>query len=180
MKRAVLWSAALMTAFALTGCPVYPDDRRGCFDDEDCAPGYACDHATGACFLPGGGGSGGGSASCSAPDDCRLNETCDKSGVCQTGSCHVDSVGCVSGYSCEIVDGTWTCVASSSSGGAAGASGAAGAGGADAGTSTGGSGGEASSDGGDDEGGGGAAADGGLAEGGSAAAAGATGDASSD
>jgi hypothetical protein len=175
MKRAAVWSAALMTAFALTGCPVYPDDDRGCFDDEDCAPGYACDHVTGACFLPGSGGSGGGSASCSEPDDCRLNETCSKSGVCQPGSCHVESVGCVSGYSCEIVDGTWTCVASSSSGGAAGASGAGGA--VDAGMDAAA---ETSSDSGDDDGGGGAAADGGLAESGSAAAAGASPDASND
>jgi hypothetical protein len=124
MKRAVLSGAALLTAFVLPGCPVYPEDR-GCFSDDDCPPGALC-HSAGYCVMPGGSSTGGKSGSssigqCDAPTDCRANETCGEDGRCSTGSCRFH--GCVAGFSCEAVEGVWSCVRSSGTGGMPGDSG---------------------------------------------------------
>lgn len=104
MKRAVLTAVLFCSAAALSGCPIYNHDDEGCFRDKDCAPGYACDDNSGACYVPGT-GSG---HSCSRPDDCSQGETCASSGQCAAGDCSFN--GCVRGYLCDSSSGIWTCV----------------------------------------------------------------------
>ncbi|HEY3237858.1 MAG TPA: hypothetical protein VGJ84_24275 [Polyangiaceae bacterium] len=148
MKRVVSWAAIILTALAMGGCPVFPDSS-GCFSDRDCAPGYSCNLATGACL------SGTGYGYCTQPSACGVNETCDKTGTCRLGDCSVANIGCVSGYTCEIQNGVWACVPASSVpdaslgyGGASGASaGAAGASGSSQGGTSGAAGAQAASGG---------------------------------
>jgi|SoiMethySBSTD1v2_1073268.scaffolds.fasta_scaffold01228_26 hypothetical protein len=124
MKRAVLSGAALLAAFILPGCPVYPRDEA-CFNDYDCPVGSAC-YEDGYC-APASGGRGGGSSIglCDEPSDCKANETCGSDGRCHTGSCRFHK--CVSGFSCEAVEGVWSCVRGG--GGTGGAGGSYGSGG---------------------------------------------------
>jgi len=131
MKRALLLGLLLIGASALGGCPIYPEDRVACASSSDCPYGYACDYSAGYCYqIP---VDNPNPKSCAKPSDCGDNETCGKTGHCGIGDCTFH--GCVSGYTCDVADGVWTCVATSSTGGAgggggtAGSSGAAGAGG---------------------------------------------------
>lgn len=124
MKRALLTGFALLGASLLSGCPIYPEDRLVCDTNLDCPGGYACG-SNGYCYLPGGGGGPSG-PSCNEPKDCDFNETCTAKGVCRSGDCSFH--GCVSGYTCAVDQGVWSCVQSSGSGGT---------GGGDAGTDTG-------------------------------------------
>jgi hypothetical protein len=130
MKKVVLSGAALLTAFVLPGCPVYPEER-GCFSHEDCPSGYAC-HAAGYCVLPGGQAGTGFADRCDDPKDCRVNETCGRDGRCHVGDCTFQSIGCVSGFECRAVDRVWTCTPSGGTGGTGGAGGSSGYGGVDA------------------------------------------------
>jgi hypothetical protein len=104
MKRAVLYAVTIVgAALALPGCPIFPEDH-GCFGNHDCAPGYVCDRASGACVasssLPDG--------TCTQPSDCGINETCASDGICRIGDCTF--VDCVAGYTCDINDGSWSCI----------------------------------------------------------------------
>ncbi len=91
----------------MTGCPIYPSDNR-CHSHWDCAPGYNCDLGKGACTAP--------APACLRPADCtNANETCAPDGTCQVGSCHL--IGCVAGYTCTIVEGTWNCAQAGAAGG---------------------------------------------------------------
>ena len=119
MKQALLWGLTLSAAFAVTGCPVFPDNNNACMSSGECAPGYACDLESGFCHLSPSGGSG----TCSAPSDCGTNETCGSDSLCHTGSCRIETTGCVDGYSCQIVVGAWACVPNDGSGGSVGATG---------------------------------------------------------
>jgi len=152
MKRAVIACLLTLVALSMTGCPIYPSDGL-CRNHWDCAPGYNCDEATGACYQPAPG--------CTRPADCtNASETCTPAGNCQVGSCHL--LGCVAGYSCTIDKGAWACTfgTSTGSGGANSSNGGA--------SSTGGASNTASS------GLGGAAATGGAATMGGATSAGGT------
>lgn len=137
MRRALSMSLALVAPLILVGCPIYPEEPYGCTTSADCGQNRACDLTTGECYVPktGTGGTGGGGTGCTAPGDCGLNETCSKNGQCRIGDCSFH--GCVTGYSCDIADGTYTCVAADAGaggqGGSAGASGSGGQGGTDAG-----------------------------------------------
>ncbi|MEZ4220150.1 MAG: hypothetical protein R3B13_04410 [Polyangiaceae bacterium] len=181
MRRAWMISLALISPTLLVGCPIYPEEPYGCTSSADCGSDRACDLTTGTCYVPKG-GSGGSSSSttCKAPSDCGVNETCSKSGECRIGDCSFH--GCVSGYHCDIADGTYSCVADPGSGGSGGQggsdSGSAGQGGSDSGTAgQGGSdSGTAGQDGGNDSG---TAGQGGT-DGGVDAAADGSNDASSD
>jgi hypothetical protein len=123
MKKSVFPAALLLSLGAgLSGCPIYDHDDAGCYVDSDCAPGYSCDDASGACFREE-------DAACRRPSDCGANETCSRSGTCETGDCHFDSVGCIRGYVCSSESGRWECVDedATGAGGNAGAGGEAGA-----------------------------------------------------
>jgi hypothetical protein len=182
MKQALLWGLTLSAAFAVTGCPVFPDHNNACMSSSDCAPGYSCDLESGFCQLSPTGGNG----TCSAPTDCGINETCGRDSQCHIGSCRIETTGCVDGYSCQISGGVWTCIAdggsSVGSGGTVGAAGAPGTAGAtsgsggtsgDAGVSLGGAAGATSGTGGSSLGGAaGATGTGGASAAGAPAAAG--------
>jgi hypothetical protein len=127
MKKVVLSGAALLTAFVLPGCPVYPEER-GCFSHADCPSGYAC-HAAGYCVLVDGHAGSGSVAQCDEPKDCRVNETCGRDGRCHVGDCTFQSIGCVSGFECRAVDRVWSCTPSGGTGGTSGAGGSSGYGG---------------------------------------------------
>ena len=108
-SAAVMTCLSALVALSMTGCPVYPSDNL-CRSDWDCAPGYACNEASGACVAAGPGG-------CTQPSDCLgASEVCSRDGVCTVGSCHLCEVGCVAGYTCvgSGVEKAWTCVPSSS------------------------------------------------------------------
>jgi len=106
MKRAVIACLLTLVALSMTGCPIYPSDGL-CRSQWDCAPGYSCDEATGACYQPAPG--------CTRPADCtNASDTCTPAGICQVGSCHL--LGCVAGYSCTIDRGAWACTLGTSSG----------------------------------------------------------------
>lgn len=126
MKRVVLSGAALLTAFVLPGCPIYPEER-GCFSDADCHSGELC-HVNGYCVGTGSGGRGGSPSlpQCDEPSDCKVNQTCGKDARCHVGSCGIDSTGCVRGFECVTLDGVHTCVRQGGTGGAGGASGSGG------------------------------------------------------
>jgi hypothetical protein len=86
---------------ALLGCPLYDED---CSDGRGCARGYACDRFSNRCepvAVP---------PSCVRPEDCAAAETCTPDFACRPGSC--DFHGCVSGFTCGVVDGAHACVAS--------------------------------------------------------------------
>jgi hypothetical protein len=121
MKKVVLSGAALLTAFVLPGCPVYPEER-GCFSHDDCPSGYAC-HAAGYCVLPDGHAGSSSVPQCDEPRDCRVNETCGRDRRCHVGDCTFQSIGCVSGFECRSVDRVWTCTPSGGTGGTGGSSG---------------------------------------------------------
>jgi len=116
MKPAVMTCIAALVGLSLTGCPIYPADDL-CRSDWDCAEGYYCNRATGACLLAG-------PAGCSRPSDCTgPSEVCSRDGICKVGSCHLSNVGCVTGYSC-VGSGpelAWHCVPTGSVGGTGGA-----------------------------------------------------------
>jgi hypothetical protein len=119
MKKSAFPAALALIAAGLSGCPIYDDDGRGCFDDLDCAAGYSCDVATGSCLTEPE------TKACRRPLDCGTNETCSRSATCKVGDCHFESVGCVQGYECQSVDGRWSCVDQDDVGqGGAGAGGA--------------------------------------------------------
>jgi hypothetical protein len=127
MKKSAFPAALLLTLTGLSGCPIYEHDDAGCFDDLDCAYGYLCDGATGACYAPQDSG-----IACDEPSDCGTNETCSRTGSCAIGDCHFPSVGCVQGYVCSAEDGRWMCVSEAEGQGGAPASGGAdGSGGAE-------------------------------------------------
>ena len=130
MKKVVLSGAALLTAFVLPGCPVYPEER-GCFSHEDCPSGYAC-HAAGYCVLMDGHAGTGSTPLCDEPRDCRVNETCGRDRRCHVGDCTFQSIGCVSGFECRAVDRVWSCISSGGTGGTGGVGGSSGYGGVDA------------------------------------------------
>ena len=123
MKSAVMTCLSALVALSMTGCPIYPSDNR-CRSDWDCAPGYSCNEISGSCFAIGPFG-------CNRPSDCTgASEVCGEEGVCRVGSCHLEGVGCVAGYTCvggrleTGLDGgsAWTCVPTSSVAGAGGSS----------------------------------------------------------
>lgn len=91
----------------LLGCPLYDED---CSGDQGCARGFACDRNSNRCvavaLAP----------SCSRPEDCAAAETCTPDFACLPGSC--DFHGCVSGFTCGVVDGAHACVASLADAGA--------------------------------------------------------------
>ena len=119
MKRAVITCLLALVALSMTGCPIYPSDNL-CHSHWDCAPGYTCEEATGACVAL--------ATGCTRPADCTSqSETCTSEGVCQIGSCH--QLGCVAGYGCVIEASTWTCVLGAGSQGSGSAGGATGTGG---------------------------------------------------
>ena len=94
MKSAVMTCLSALAALSMTGCPIYPSDNQ-CRSDWDCAPGYLCNENSGACTLAG-------PVACGRPADCvGTSETCAQDGFCRVGSCHLDSVGCVAGYTCS-------------------------------------------------------------------------------
>lgn len=140
MKRAVLIGLGLIGAAALSGCPIYPEDRIACDTSLDCPDGQLCSASSGYCYTPGTNPSG---KSCDAPSDCGFNQTCSSKGICKTGDCSFH--GCVSGYTCAISEGAWACVKSSSDAGDAGDASDAGSDGSDSGS--GGSGGDAATGG---------------------------------
>lgn len=85
----------------LLGCPLYDED---CSDSQGCALGFACDRLSNRCVaveVP---------PSCMRPQDCAAAETCTPDFACRPGSC--DFHGCVSGFTCGVVDGAHACVAS--------------------------------------------------------------------
>ena len=94
---------ALVGLFAV-GCPIY--DSAGCFDRDDCAPGFACDVVSGYCV-----DLGSQDLRCERPRDCRSGETCTELGECRPGSCFIH--GCVTGYRCDIVGGVHECISGS-------------------------------------------------------------------
>lgn len=120
MKKSAFPAALLLIAAGLSGCPIYDRSSSGCFDDWDCAPGYACNDRSGSCEAERAG------SDCAEPDDCGPNETCSRFGTCTIGDCNYTSVGCVAGFACSIEDGRWLCVpeaaAQGGSDGGAGAS----------------------------------------------------------
>ncbi len=122
MKRPVVTALFLCAAAALSGCPIYDHEDAGCYQDSDCASGYACDVKTGECYQPSSPTNGNG---CAQPSDCGVNETCSKAGECVSGDCTFS--GCVSGYQCDSSTGKWACVSSTAVPGEGGAAGAAGA-----------------------------------------------------
>jgi hypothetical protein len=101
------WGWPLVAAAVLQGCPVYDDY---CNNRSDCAPGFECNVYSGNCELvtnePG--------LSCVSPSGCGPGETCGQAGECRTGSCVFH--GCVSGYTCSVVDGIHTCAPQPSNG----------------------------------------------------------------
>lgn len=108
----------LVASVLLPGCPVFSSDSA-CWDDSDCAPGFACRSSDGHCapaHVPD-------RAACSSPDDCALGETCASNATCIPGDCTFS--GCVGGWKCDVLEGRWSCVADEVAGGAAGMSGAA-------------------------------------------------------
>jgi hypothetical protein len=122
----VVWPLALLAiGVGLVGCPIYDQDDAGCYVNSDCAAGYLCDDASGACYRED-------NDACRKPTDCRANETCSRSGSCVAGDCHYDSVGCIRGFVCSSESGRWECVdeddATGGNGGAGGEGGAAKAG----------------------------------------------------
>jgi hypothetical protein len=102
------WSALFPLGLLAQGCPVYEDY---CDSPSDCAPGFRCNAYTGDCELA----SIGPGPACGAPGDCGPGETCAESGECRPGSCVFH--GCVSGYTCSVVDGLHACSLGSSGGG---------------------------------------------------------------
>jgi hypothetical protein len=129
MKRAVITCLLTLVALSMTGCPIYPSDNL-CHSQWDCAPGYTCDEVTGACLAV--------TSGCTRPADCTgQSETCTSGGICQIGSCK--QLGCVAGYSCGVVDSTWSCVAGAGSPGIGGATGLGGSTHIGGGSATGGS-----------------------------------------
>jgi len=111
----------VVTGALLPGCPVFSSDSA-CWDDSDCAPGFACRNSDGQCApenIPE-------RAACSSPDDCALGETCASDATCVPGDCTFS--GCVGGWKCDVLEGRWSCVPDDrAQGGAAGGAGAAGA-----------------------------------------------------
>jgi hypothetical protein len=101
-------SLVLLLGLIAQGCPVYEDY---CESRADCAAGFRCNVYTGDCELA----SYGPGPACAAPGDCGPGETCGERGECQPGSCVFH--GCVSGYSCGVVDGLHTCTLGSAPGG---------------------------------------------------------------
>ena len=120
MKKTAIGSLLLLAGVALGGCPIYSHDANRCETSFDCADGYSCDSASGACVASY-------STQCSVPSECAQNETCNRDGVCAVGDCSFSSIGCVAGYSCQRHMGVWECVsgATSGSGGAPSAAGGA-------------------------------------------------------
>ncbi len=118
MKRASLYLSLVLVGLMLPGCPIYGEDE-GCLVDRDCPNAYVCDGSLGLCRPES-------DLSCDRPSDCSGNTTCSRRGICQTGDCSWNSIGCVAGYECSSDDGTFQCVreGSTGSGGSAGATGA--------------------------------------------------------
>jgi hypothetical protein len=102
------WALVFCVGLLAQGCPVYEDY---CDSRADCAPGFRCNVYTGDCELA----SFGPGPACNAPRDCGPGETCAQSGECLPGSCVFH--GCVSGYTCSVVDGLHTCAPRSQTGG---------------------------------------------------------------
>jgi hypothetical protein len=120
MNKTVYPALLLLVATGLAGCPVYDHEDDGCYTDSECAAGYLCDARQGLCYAPD-------SGSCTKPADCGPNETCGRLGICSPGNCRFDSVGCVEGYTCSVLDDRWQCIRGydDGAGGAGGASGGA-------------------------------------------------------
>jgi len=118
MKKPALPAAILLLGFVglgLPGCPIYDHEESGCYETSDCQYGYVCDQYDGSCILED-------VSSCRSPNDCGVNETCDRFGTCSVGDCSFASVGCVSGYECKLQRGRWECVTErAGSGGSPGA-----------------------------------------------------------
>jgi hypothetical protein len=79
MKRLLALFLTLLPVFAVTGCPMYPDE---CDSTRDCARGYACDRGLGECVLvederpaP---GKPDVPARCTDASDCRSDQVCDR------------------------------------------------------------------------------------------------------
>ena len=104
MRRLLAFLAFVPTSLLLPGCPIYGGDH--CEVSRDCAPGYACDFASGSCIPydeP-----FGSYPSCSEPSDCTIGETCTPDGECRPGSCLF--FGCVGGYDCSAARGVFECL----------------------------------------------------------------------
>lgn len=124
MQRVSHGGWLFLSALFMTGCPVFPDDPRGCLRDSHCRSGYVCDAEVGECYpattL----------RSCDEPSDCDADagQICGADGRCHRGSCAIS--GCVAGYVCDGSSGTFVCVEDDA--GSAGAGGVSGAGGSSA------------------------------------------------
>jgi hypothetical protein len=130
MKR--LFGLALfgVTTAVLGGCPVYSGNQTNSYEVCNQDGCYWCPENTlsNGC-VPAGGGqcqgyepcgsvsndagipsddTGTGTTFCTQPSNCPEGYTCAASGTCQLGDCSV--TGCVAGYSCELENGSLTCV----------------------------------------------------------------------
>jgi len=142
MNRIVSFAVVLAAAAALSGCPVYSNDRvyrvcdsQGCFDcpdrtysgacvssscaiPSDCPYGYACTYA-GQCVATALPSAGVAAPSCSTPLECEGGSTCGADNLCHAGDCG-GAVGCPGGYTCTLVGGTAQCLSSAPDGGSTG------------------------------------------------------------
>jgi hypothetical protein len=127
MKR--LFGLALfgVATAVLGGCPVYSGNQNNSYEvcnqsgcywcpensmSSACLPSGQCD-GYGNCSTDAGAPSddtGTGTITCSQPGACPEGYTCAASGTCQLGDCSITA--CVAGYSCELENGTLTCVLS--------------------------------------------------------------------
>lgn len=118
-KRRTRGMLLVLAGFATQACPMFSGEP-GCWYDGDCAPGFLCDRRDGTCFpepvVQ--------FESCTEPADCRVGETCSPDALCVPGDCTFS--GCIAGFSCDVIDGRWSCRPESAAiGGMAGQGGAA-------------------------------------------------------
>jgi len=112
----------LVASLLLPGCPVFSSDST-CWDDSDCAAGFACRRSDGHCVKQ----AAPERAACGSPDGCAVGETCASDATCVPGDCTFS--GCVGGWRCDVLEGRWSCVEDGpAGGGAAGGAGAPGGG----------------------------------------------------
>ena len=103
MKLRFLGCSLLLTGLLLPGCPIYGEDDDGCSVDADCPRSYFCDPVPARCEPEP-------TLACSRPSDCTGNATCSRRGICTSGDCGWQDIGCVAGYVCSKASGTFECV----------------------------------------------------------------------